>query len=236
MSSACSRAEAATRIVSPLGVFMRHAPKATLARRSAPPGMNGAIVRRRSASATPAANAAIVKLTIQSPSTDAPWMRSGVDTWLYAHAPNVPCGESVASSHSHPVHRAGNTSTAASAGSVRAARRAASTTSANTSAGPSAIASTSGPIASRYGQSIPSWPSVYAATDAMATRGHASPPKASQRIGTGATHARRPRSDVPSATKKRSALASEQRSAVTRDPRARATCVAAHAVQRRASR
>ena len=134
-------------------------PNATFTHASANGSTSGESVSRRSESAMPAATYATRKLTTHSPNSDAPWIITGADSWLYAHAPNVPCGESVADSHSNPVQRAGKTSVAASIGSRRAANRVASTTSVNATAGPSAATNTSAPIAPRYGQSMPSSPS-----------------------------------------------------------------------------
>ena len=100
------------------------------------------------------------KLTTHGPNSDALWIITGAETWLYAHEPNVPCGESDADSHSNPVQSVGTTSVAASIGRRRAAYRVASTMRVNAIAGASAATSTSAPIAPRYGQSMPSSPSV----------------------------------------------------------------------------
>src|SRR5689334_14039697 len=164
-------------------------PNATLTITSAKGSTSGERENRRSASAAPAATYATRKLTTHKPNNDALWIITGAESWLYAHDPNVPCGESEADSHSNPVQSAGKTSVAASMGSRRAAKRVASTISVNATAGASAATSTTAPTAPKYGQSIPSAPIAYPPSEAPATRRHDAWPSASQSRGTGAIHA-----------------------------------------------
>ena len=134
-------------------------PNAPFTHVSATGSTSGGSENRRSATAMPAATYATRKLTTHSPSSDALWISNGAEIWLYAQAPNVPCGESVADNHSNPVQSVGKTSVVATIGSRRAAKRVASTTSVNAIAGPSAATSTTPTITPKYGHSIPSSPS-----------------------------------------------------------------------------
>src|SRR6478752_4399381 len=74
-------------------------PNAMLTHASAKGSTSGESENRRSASAIPAATYAMRKLTTHAPNSDALWIITGAEIWLYAHAPNVPCGESERASH-----------------------------------------------------------------------------------------------------------------------------------------